>query len=63
MKKLYLLRETVVQKVAEEFHGNGSLASRELNIPRRTLRRWLSGEIVHRYKRYIITLPVLAIIC
>jgi len=59
MRKLYLSKETIVQKEAEEFHGNVSLASRELNIPRRTIRRWLNGDNVHSYKRYIITLPVL----
>ena len=48
-------QETIVQKVKEEYGGNVRKASRELNIPRRTLRRWLTGETVKEYKRFIVT--------
>lgn len=57
IKHPLLSKESIRLKVEEEFNGNVSRASRELNIPRRTLRRNLETPPLkmNSIKRYIVT--------
>lgn len=56
-KKPILSDSSLYQKVSEDFNGNVSKAARELNIPRRTLRRILAKPTnkSSNVKRFVIT--------